>query len=539
MSVLTTDDAPPHDDAGAVPRIAARWLALAAATASALTLLVTRITHAAVGTDAVAYIAVATSIDDGHGIEFWLERPLTTWPPLWPAVLAAGMRLTGWRGDVVGVFVNAAMVAGCVLFGVAVARRVLRRTWVLGLLTASIAVSPLLVGLSALVQTEVVFAMLTLAILWSFLRWCEQSDGRAGATVGVLWLILGGLLTSVGFYVRYQAIYVVPVFAGWLVLRTFWRTRGVLRSLLPACWYTLPALVPSGLWILRNLRTSDTAMGPRFPSNVGPAENLAGALRTSFKFVTSIPEAPLLPAAAFTLVAGVVALVALVRTTRPAGGEPGLAVRTAEAFCGPVGLVATFVGGFTTLMVVSRSIVGFDDLDIRLLAPCLIPTSILFLRYAEIVLLDVERRARWGKVLLGVWFVPQVVLTLALVGPANSIIAEFGYNADRAVAASTSPALDALPEGCTLYSNNAADLYRSGVEAYISPRHVEYKSSQRTHMLEDLVRDVEGGEPSCLAWVEYIEDDEVVSVAELSEVLELERLASADDVTVYVLHPRR
>src|SRR5690606_6724463 len=120
MSITSTDDAPVDGARRELPRIASRWIALAAATASALTLLVTRITHAAVGTDAVAYIAVATSIEEGRGIEFWLERPLTTWPPLWPAVLGAGMRLTGWRGDVVGVFVNAAMMAGCVVFAVAV-----------------------------------------------------------------------------------------------------------------------------------------------------------------------------------------------------------------------------------------------------------------------------------------------------------------------------------------------------------------------------------------------------------------------------------
>ena len=517
-----------HDEVG--PRLATRWIALAAATASTLVLAVTRITHAAVGTDAIAYIAVATSIEEGNGIGFWLEHPLTTWPPLWPAILAVGMRLTGWRGDVVAVFVNAALLAGCVVFGVALGRRVLRSRAVLAVLAASAAASPLLIGLAALVQTEIVFAMLALAIMWAILRAGEDSPAPR-------WLVLAGLLTATGFYVRYQAIYVVPVFAGWLVLRGYLRTRSPLRSLLPACWYTLAAVVPSAVWILRNLRESDTAMGPRFPSNVGPVENALGALRTIFKFVTSVPVAPLLPAAFVTLVGGIAAVVLLVRTTRPDGDEPGLGARTVQAFCGPVGLLTTFVAGFMTLMVISRSLVGFDDLDIRLLAPCLIPTSILVLRYAEIVFLDLERRRRLGQVLIGLWFVPQVVLTLALVGPANSLIAETGYNADRAVAAANSPALDALPDDCVLYSNNAADLYRSGLETFISPRHVEYKSSQRTHMLEDLVEDVDGGQRTCLVWVEYIEDDEVVSVAELSDSFRLERLDSADDVTVYELHP--
>ena len=38
-------------------------------------------------------------------------------------------------------------------------------------------------------------------------------------------------------------------------------------------------------------------------------------------------------------------------------------------------------------------------------------------------------------------------------------------------------------------------------------------------------------------WVEYTEDDENYSPAQLSESLRLEELASADQITVYELHP--
>ena len=513
------------------PTLRSRWIALAAASAAALALGVSRITHAAVGPDAIAYIAVATSMKAGDGIGFFLENPLVTWPPLWPALLALGMAITGWRGDVVAMAINAVVVAGCVVLGIAVARRVVSSTMTLGVLAASLAVSPLLIGLAAFVQTEVVFALLALGTILAIMRAAETTQAR--------WLVFAGLLTAVAFYIRYQALYVVPMFAFWLVVSSWLRNRSAPGALRAGLWYSVPAVAPSAVWIARNLSVSDTAMGPRFPSDLGPAANVAGALSTVFKFVTSIPVAPLLPSALLTAVLGVVAVVALLRVTRPSSGGPQYRDRLVEAFCGWTGLLAVFVGGFSALMVVSRSIVGFDDLDIRLLAPCLVPTSILFLRYVEIVLLERERdrSRRVGKVVLGAWLAPQILMTVALVGPANSIVADSGYNADRAVAASTSPALDAIPDDCVAYSNNAADLYRSGFEAEQSPRTVEYKSSQRTRDLQELVERVDSGERSCLVWVEYTDDDENYSPAQLSDSLRLEEIASAAGVTVYQLLP--
>src|SRR5690606_3328195 len=89
------------------PRLGPVAVAVAACTAPLLALLAARFTRPAVGPDAVAYLAVARSIHDGNGIAFWIEDPLVTWPPLWPATIAAGMRLTPFRPDVAALFLNA------------------------------------------------------------------------------------------------------------------------------------------------------------------------------------------------------------------------------------------------------------------------------------------------------------------------------------------------------------------------------------------------------------------------------------------------
>ena len=532
----------PLDDPAEDPGVPNWAVGVAAALTALLTLAVARITHPAVGPDAVSYLAVSNSIRTGGGIAFWLEDPLLTWPPLWPALIAGLTAVTRLDSDVAALVLNSLAAAGCVPVGFAVARRVLRTRFTTRAMLVSLAVSPVLIGLAVLVQTEVVFALVTLGVLYALMRWIDDDEHK--------WLVLAGVLCAVGFYVRYQAIYVVPVFGVWIGLRVLLRRRSgggaalsgssLVSAIVAGLWYVVPAVVPSLLWIARNLTVGDSAMGPRFPSSIGPARNLAAAFSTTFKFLTSLPSVPLAPTAAVTAVGLAVLVVTLERTTRPDGRSMRSTIveRLAEGFQGPVGLLVVFVGGFTLLMVVTRSIIGFDDLDIRLLSPCLFPTSILLLRWSEIVLLTPARLRTLGRVAVGGWLGLQVVITLALVGPANSFMADYGFNADRAVAASTSAALDALPEDCVNYSNNAGDLYQSGFEAFISPRKVEYKSDQPTRDLEKIVDRVESGEPVCLVWVEYSVDEEYWSVEELSEHLRLVELGSADDVTTYRLEPR-
>lgn len=519
---------------------------IAAAVSALLVLVVARFTRPGIGPDATAYVAVADNIKAGNGFGFWLEDPLVTWPPLWPMLIAGVSAITRLRTDIAGLLVNTAAAAGCVVAGWGVATRGLKIRFTRTAMLVSLAVSPLMVGLAVLVQTEVVFALIALCTIVVLLRWANDSRPQ--------WLLIGGALCTAGFFIRYQALYAVPALAAWVFLRDVLERRGAVRAVIDTAWFSVPAVVPAALWVARNLSVSDTALGPRFPSNIGPIQNVIGALSTTVKFLLSVPTLPKLPAAMLMFVLLVGGGWALIRATAPkptdsgpdeqtgsAGGEPeGLVARATAAFIGPMGLLATFVGGFTALMIVSRSMVGFDDLDIRLLAPCLIPTSIMFLRWCELVLFSgVGWRIGLGRAVVAVWLGIQVLIAAVLVGPGNSIIADYGFNSDRAVAASESPALQSLPEGCVPYTNNAVDLYRSGFKANLSPRHHEYKSSQPTENIEDLTEAIAKGETACLVWLDYNEDDEVYSVDELRDHFEVVRLDSADGVTVYTIGLRR
>ncbi|MFZ4433670.1 MAG: glycosyltransferase family 39 protein, partial [Microthrixaceae bacterium] len=163
-----------------------RWfVATAAVVPAVLTMLAVRITRPAVGTDAVAYIAVADSIRAGDGLGFFIERPLTTWPPLWPAVLALGTAVTGWRGDQVAVVLNAVMLTAVVVTAVAVGRRVLVDPRLRAVLVGGLAVSPLLIGLAAFVQTEVAFVLISLVTIWLLLLATEREQPALLAVAGL------------------------------------------------------------------------------------------------------------------------------------------------------------------------------------------------------------------------------------------------------------------------------------------------------------------------------------------------------------------
>ena len=95
-----------------------RWVVAAAAIVpAALAVIAARVDRPTVGPDAVSYIAVADSLRTGGGLGFFLERPLTTWPPLWPALIAVGETITGWRGDLVALALNVVLLVVTMLRG--------------------------------------------------------------------------------------------------------------------------------------------------------------------------------------------------------------------------------------------------------------------------------------------------------------------------------------------------------------------------------------------------------------------------------------
>ena len=82
--MTTTDEMHDHHDAA---RRSDRW-ALPLAALSGTLVLVSNLGGIAVGDDGVGYRATADSLLRGDGLQYFLEHPLTVWPPLWPSLMA-------------------------------------------------------------------------------------------------------------------------------------------------------------------------------------------------------------------------------------------------------------------------------------------------------------------------------------------------------------------------------------------------------------------------------------------------------------------
>lgn len=542
---MTTGTEPRADlgDSASPALLSGRVIAGVAALGALAVLVFTRVTHAPVGTDGVCYLAVADHLVAGKGLGFWLEDPLVTWPPLWPAMIAVVRWATGWRADVSAVVLNAGLIAVLAAeVGWLLRRLRVRRAVATGALAVAI-LSPVTVVLAGVVQTEVVFAVLAMAAVIGALRY---RDGD-----GVAWFVLAVAATSAGFFTRYAGLYLIPLIAAWLLV-----PRPASGSLHPRRWHWWPAITygvvagaaPVG-WMLRNHHVSGTYLGPRFPSGVGPVRNLAEAFTGMSKFVLGTRELPTGPGALFgalLLAAGLWLVLPLILDGTPWRQwlTPLVAAATSAT-----GLVTVVAAGSVAALVWSRSQYAFDNLDVRLLFPSLMMGVIVAAMAVDRGLgLVVEGWPRFdaalrksvaplGRAVLVVWVVLQLGLTVAVLGPVNSSFTDKGFNAPRSIELGKSPLWEQLPEGCELWSNNSFDLYRSGIEAMMSARRYEWQSSTPTGDLDRLRRDVLGGRDICLAWVHYTDDENFLAPDDLPSGVQITKIGRDGELTLYRYRP--
>jgi hypothetical protein len=88
--VTTIDDQ--RSDVG--PRPLSHRVVWPLAALSALAVLISNVSGIAIGDDGVGYRATADSLLDGRCLQYFLEHPLTVWPPLWPSLMALVAKVT-------------------------------------------------------------------------------------------------------------------------------------------------------------------------------------------------------------------------------------------------------------------------------------------------------------------------------------------------------------------------------------------------------------------------------------------------------------
>ena len=333
------------------------------------------------GWDAVNYIMAARNLLAGDGLVD-LIRPLVSWPPLYPAMLAGG-GLFGFDPYAVAGPLNAVLFGLTVLVAGWWLRRHLhsRFLWLWG--CVSIALALPLAEIASEAMSEAAFILfVTLAL--------TQIDAHLGGG-GRASLLRAAAFSALACLTRYQGaavlLAVVP-----LLLAARVAPREKMKRIVV---YTLIAAAPVGLWTLRNYLLVGLPVGPRD--------------RGFYSFGFIVDEAVRLAVEDWWLV-GLTAPVLLALVMAAGHAFHRLSQRKRDApvasdvAWGPLRVCGGFALAYLTLLVAAMMAGGtWDGLQWRYLAPVYVP-----LLFAALLLMDgalryaQKRSAPAGKTLAAV-----------------------------------------------------------------------------------------------------------------------------------------
>lgn len=487
----------------------------------------------AIGDDGVGYRAIADSILAGDGLGYFLEDPLTVWPPLWPAAMAVVARVTPLDTLGAAVALNAITAVAVVLIGHGLLRRVVHDSRLVVAGTVVMGLGSSTIGFGHLLMTDLAFAVVVLVWLRTMIRF--RDTGRMG------WLLAASATVWLGFGLRYVAIYLLGLGGLWLL---FDLRRGFGARLRDAIGYGAVGAVVPLVWMLRNRSIDGTFTGERMPSARGPVDNAFDILGAMGRW--------LLPGVAdgakyfWAAVGGVVLLVAAwagwrVLRAAPRRSDFDTTPLRFVAWLGSAsGLLAVQAFGYLAYMLYVRSTTALNQLELRLLNPAYFSLLALALvLVANLHRIPGPSGVRWdrvGRIAVWLWAVANVIAgTYAVVSfAAGDEFFTGNYESERFEQVRSEDALTEIPTGCEVLSNLPNALYPA-VESDWSPRRTGLESNQLTDDLPVLTERLEtDGAEVCLVWL----DEEptyghLFTLEELDDELDLVEVAAGGSVTVY------
>jgi hypothetical protein len=507
------------------------------AAAAALAVLIANVAGIATGDDGVGYRAMADSLLAGNGYGYFLEDPVTVWPPVWPVLMA----LVAWLSplDTLGaaIVLNAAVAAGVVVAGNRLLRTVVDDTRLVLAGTVVLALGPATIGLGHVLMTDMAFALVTMCWMLTLVRF------RRTGSIPVL--LGAALLAWLGFGLRYVGLVLIAFGGLWLLLDG--RRSLVTRARNGVLYGVVAAAAPLA-WMLRNRSIDGTFTGERNPSARGLVDNGFDVAATLGRFLLpGLGNGLTKVWAAVGIVALGVAVWLAWRVLRtPADGGAPLGVREIAArllrLAGrPLGLLTSFAVLYLLYMLYVRTTTALNQLDTRLLFPAYFP-----LTFVALALLERLRRLDRGEpvwerrgVMVGwVWMALNVVAGLVgmVAFAAGHPYFAGNYESDVFVAVRENPAIAALPADCQLYSNLPNGLYPA-YEAQWSPQRRALESSREIPDLQEITATLDDT-PSCLVWIDeppfY---GHLWTLEQLQERLDLEPLGSDGVVSTYRMRP--
>jgi len=543
--VTTIDDQ--RSDVG--PRPLSNRVVWPLAALSALAVLISNVSGIAIGDDGVGYRATADSLLDGRGLQYFLEHPLTVWPPLWPSLMALVAKVTPLDTVGAAVLLNIVVTVAAVLLAHRLLHRCLDDDRLVVAGTAVVALGGSTIGFGHLLMTDFAFSVVVVALALVLLQFRDRRQiGLLVAAAALVWL---------GFFLRYAALYLIPLGGLWLLLLNpagddgprderavpatglFGRSSAAARLVTAATFGVVAILAPIG-WMLRNRSLDGTYTGPRYPSERGIVGNASDILATLGKFLlpgvaNGRDKIWAVVGLAVVLIALVLGVRILLATRRP--GESTV-TRTLRLIGGPTGLMILLGIGYLTYMLYVRSTTALNRLDLRLLEPAYLPLMVCGLRLMDRVgALGASWPAR-GVVVARIWAGANIAAGLvALVAfAAGNPYFDGNYDSDTFEQVRHNPALAAIPDGCHVLSNLPNALYPVEQSEW-SPRRTGLESNEAVDDLDELVPTLTET-PTCLVWIdEQPRYGHLWTLAQLRDRVTLEPLAADGHVAVYRVLP--
>lgn len=347
--------------------------------------------------DSVQYISTARSLLAGDGYFAFDGNPIVSWPPLYPTLLA-GLGLADIDPLDGARYFNAA-VFGLTVFATGHLLRRHLESWALVILgTTSILISVVLLRVSIQAWSESLFVLLAILFVICLSRFLTEQR--------FVFLLLIAVLAGLACVQRYMGI--TLVLTGIVSIALLMRTKSLQDRFWYLTFFGLVSLIPVLFWIGRNYWLTSSLTGSRplyqlsFLGNIGNAFATLASWLLPTNYVTMTPARVFLVIMALAVLAALVALGLRSRLSRPVLLP---AVRLA-----PAGI---FVTVYTLSLLAAATLVGWDPMDDRLLAPIYVFVLLFVLLGVEQAMNGTPQAAqrKWNSQRL--WLVLGLLLVFA------------------------------------------------------------------------------------------------------------------------------
>ena len=342
--------------------------------------------------DSIFYVVAANSLLDGQGYLDLLGRPVTDYPPLFPALLAAAgfvsltpLQAAGW--------INA-MALGLSIFigGQWLGQRIASRFLAVWACLA-LALPPFMAGAAHYAWAEPAFILFTTLALWQMDRFLSAAKRSS--------LIWAATFAALSCMTRYIGVALIPLALGLLF---FQRGVPVREKLKRMGAFAAIAATPIGIWLGRNHLASGTLMGRRPPADKTLAANAQDVLqgltdwgRGGFAAIWESGDIAIGATAALAAAAPILLGCAFVRWRRA----------EAQSGSGFVVLNGGFALIYLALLTAAATSVGLTQIDHRYLSPAYMPAL-----FAAVLAVDriLQRWPAWAvaasAAMLCLWMAP-------------------------------------------------------------------------------------------------------------------------------------